>query len=397
MELGQYQLQIFVTLMVILGAAFVALICDLLKGNNEQLRELAIELKVRREEEQKRFQMLMPSMAKLGAAEKLGSAEKAGALENIGSAEKVARPAERQVEAPAEAQQVTETKKRVPVGVAANKEKRRAISADALAVMQRGAQMAAAPRPRRRAEQTESDRVQSVAEVHPPATHAAPEIEMVPASVPAAASIVSAPAHRHAANRDWSSLLSAHKSAAGGKTPGSGALLDAVVAATAFDASAQAAEPSLPSGFQDGFVLTRLVESRQPVSGLVVSIGASATQNVAGSLPSDVRMLIQSLIGPNDFAAQSGSEEFLLIFPGERGASAQRRLSQIAQQLWDFQLRSLGSFSILFSWGGVEVRSESIDEAIASATERMEETRRGRKILSMEANRESEVPLAQAV
>ena len=40
----------------------------------------------------------------------------------------------------------------------------------------------------------------------------------------------------------------------------------------------------------------------------------------------------------------------------------------------------MGSLSILFSWGGVEVRSESIDEAIASATERMQETRRGRKL-----------------
>ena len=393
MELGQYQLQIFVSLVVILGAAFVALICDLLKGNNEQLRELAIELKVRREEEQKRFQMLLPSAAKAEATR----------------TEKIAAPETRAVEAAAEtprvAAAVPEVKKRAaaPVGASANKEKRRAISADALAVMERGAQMSSALRPRRRAEETETEQVRSVAEVKAPVTQVVPEIEMVPvaaAPVQATASVSTQPAaHRPAANRDWSSLLSARKSAATAKaaTNSSGALLDAVVAATASDASAQAAEPSLPSGFQDGFVLTRLVESRQPVSGLVVSIGASATQNTAGSLPSDVRMLIQSLIGPNDFAAQSGTEEFLLIFPGERGASAQRRLSQVAQQLWDFQLRSLGSFSILFSWGGVEVRSESIDEAIASATERMEETRRGRKILTMEAHRESEAPLAQAV
>jgi hypothetical protein len=397
MELGQYQLQIFVSLVVILGAAFVALICDLLKGNNEQLREFAIELKVRREEEQKRFQMLLPSAAKHAA-------------ENT-RAEKSAQPASRQVEAAAEATQVAEAKKRVaaPVGAVSTKEKKRAISPDALAVMERGAQMAAAPRPRRRAERPETELVEAVAQAK--ATQR-PEIELVPAVVAAspatasiAASIIAAPAaskpasNRPAANRDWSSLLSARKTAAVSKAASntSGALLDAVVAATASDASAQAAEPILPSGFQDGFVLTRLVESRQPVSGLVVSIGASASQNTVGSLPSDVRMLIQSLIGPNDFAAQSGAEEFLLIFPGERGASAQRRLSQVAQQLWDFQLRSLGSFSILFSWGGVEVRSESIDEAIASATERMEETRRGRKILTMESRRESEAPLAQAV
>jgi hypothetical protein len=60
MELGAYSLQVFTSLVVILGAAFVALICDFLKGNNEQLRELTIELKVRREEEHKRVQLMMP-------------------------------------------------------------------------------------------------------------------------------------------------------------------------------------------------------------------------------------------------------------------------------------------------------------------------------------------------
>jgi hypothetical protein len=56
----------------------------------------------------------------------------------------------------------------------------------------------------------------------------------------------------------------------------------------------------------------------------------------------------------------------------------------------------MGDFSILFSWGGVEVQSESIDEAIASANERMKETRRGRKLLMMEP-RDSQTPLRQAV
>jgi hypothetical protein len=221
-------------------------------------------------------------------------------------------------------------------------------------------------------------------ETQQPGTRVAPQFELVRSS--------SAPEPKSAAHRDWGSLLkSSHSAASANGSPEPG-LLDAVVAATASDASAQAAEPVLPSGFQDGFVLTRLVESRQPVSGLVVSIGANASHASDESLASNVRTLIQSLIGPNDFAAQSGAGEFLLIFPGERGASAQRRLSMVAQQLWDFQLRSLGSYSILFSWGGVEVRSESIDEAIASATERMEETRRNRQF------RESrETSLARAV
>ncbi len=165
-------------------------------------------------------------------------------------------------------------------------------------------------------------------------------------------------------------------------------LLEAVAAATASD-RARSASDSFPAGFHDGFVLGRLVQKRQPVSGLVVSIGVNTPPNSNGSLPGAVRNLIESLIGPEDFACQSSREEFLLIYPHDRGACAQRRLSGIAQRLWDFQLRSLGTFAILFTWGGVEVRSESIEEAIASATERMHETRRGRKLLTMEPRAEA--------
>lgn len=53
MELGSLEIQIFVSLMVILAAAFVALVCDFLKGNNEQLRERNLELRVRQEERER--------------------------------------------------------------------------------------------------------------------------------------------------------------------------------------------------------------------------------------------------------------------------------------------------------------------------------------------------------
>jgi GGDEF domain-containing protein len=144
------------------------------------------------------------------------------------------------------------------------------------------------------------------------------------------------------------------------------------------------------------------VERRQPISGLVVSIGlteekdANADNNtsVVEPVPASVRTLIESMIGPGDFAAQSGKEEYLLIYPGVRGAAAQRKLSEVAQQLWDFQLLTMGQFSVQFSWGGVEVRSESIEEAIASATERMNETRRGRKVVAMDSEVRSALPKA---
>lgn len=47
--MGATELQIFVSLVVVLGAAFVALICDFLKGSNERLREANLELQVRQD------------------------------------------------------------------------------------------------------------------------------------------------------------------------------------------------------------------------------------------------------------------------------------------------------------------------------------------------------------
>lgn len=318
MELGQYQIQIFLSLVVILGAAFVALICDLLKGNNEQLRELAIELKVRREEEDKRHQMFSPRMIP--------------ALATAG------------VTVPAPASSL-----RSEAPVRGREERKRVIAPEALAAMQRGAQLALAPKPRQATEVSE------------------------PAPAP-----VEAPC----ASRDWSSLLSTPRPAPPPRRK-SKKTLEPVVA-------------GLPSGFQHVSVLARLRESRQPVTGLVVSIGATGLQSNDGALEDSIRLLIQSFLGANDFATQSSKEEFLLICPGEQGASAQRKLSEIAEQLWDFQLRSMGALSVIFSWGGVEVRNEKLDEAIASATERMEETRRGRKILTMESRPQTLAPLRRA-
>jgi hypothetical protein len=362
MEFGQYQMQIAFTLVVILGAAFVALVCDLLKGNNEQLRELAIELKIRREEETKRFQMLAPHAFTASAKTAL------------------------QIEPPlGQGQPLTASINKRP-----ERREKRPLAPEALEAIQRGVELAASPRPRRvpdrvPAEHTASD--EPVVEV--------PLMEVMQAEVMPSAVAVAVPAKSRGASRDWGSLLNARRhpiELTHINTPAA-----AAASSTSEGPETEAALPAgFPAGFHDGFVLTRLVETHQPVSGLVVSIGASTSEDINRSLPADVRGFIQSLIGPGDFAAQSGTDEFLLIYPSERGASAQRRLSQIAEHLWDFQLQSMGSLSILFSWGGVEVHSESIDEAIASATERMQETRRGRsRVLTMEPR--ADAPLRRAV
>src|SRR3984885_14951008 len=147
MELGQYQMQIFLSLVVILGAALVALVCDLLKGNNEQLRELAIELKVRREEESKRFQMLAPRpMTEPAAVESLGAiSQKAEAVNSA------AKAAPQIADAAAAADSRTSHRKEARGSKEGGKhdEKKRAIAPEALAAMQRGAHMATAPKIRR--------------------------------------------------------------------------------------------------------------------------------------------------------------------------------------------------------------------------------------------------------
>jgi hypothetical protein len=343
MEFGQYQLQIFVSLVVVLGAAFVALICDLLKSNNEQLRELAIELKVRREEEQRRSQTMLPQAMTSESTETLDRVESPPERVRI---ERRARPT-----FIAPVRDIVSEEQRVEHAVEANPTSVLAAELD-------------------REEATPL--VQTVVAKKAGATKAV-------ATKPVATTSVRSGA---AGKKDWGSLLS-RSSATRKPIELQKDLMDAVAASASQREEDAARTVAIPTGFHEGRILSRLLQSRQPFTGLVVSIGISISRTADGSMPDAVVDMIRSLIGAEEFACQSSYEEFLLLCPSERGASAQRRLSQIAQQLWDFQLRSLGKFSILFSWGGVEVCSESIDEAIASAHDRMHETKRGRKLLLM--------------
>lgn len=85
---------------------------------------------------------------------------------------------------------------------------------------------------------------------------------------------------------------------------------------------------------------------------------------------------IASLLRENDFACRTAYDEFVLVCQGEQGAESQRWLNHISERLWDFQLRGLGAASILFSWGAVQAQDQPLAEAIASAAERMRETKR---------------------
>ena len=153
-------------------------------------------------------------------------------------------------------------------------------------------------------------------------------------------------------------------------------------------AASVSSQPAIPSGMFDQSSLQPLLGIKKPFSGLAVSIGINENDGSAPrseDLMRSTSIFISGLLQDGDFGCQSGDDEFLMLCPGPQGAEAQRRLSQIAERLWDFQLRGIGTFSVLFSWGGVEVANETISDAIASAADRMHQTKRSRKTVSMES------------
>ncbi|MEO8100837.1 MAG: hypothetical protein ABI811_24290 [Acidobacteriota bacterium] len=129
-------------------------------------------------------------------------------------------------------------------------------------------------------------------------------------------------------------------------------------------------EESLPQGFHDTQILHRMIHSQRPITGLVVSIGMHSTLASRPTPPVPMDQLIRELLGPSDFAAAYSDHEFVLILPKEYGSSAQRRLAQISLKLQP----------LAFSLGSREAREEPLNQAVATASERMREARRGRKL-----------------
>ncbi len=121
-----------------------------------------------------------------------------------------------------------------------------------------------------------------------------------------------------------------------------------------------------------------LVASQEPFTGLVVCIGVNDTDSSmwhSQGLMQSVGNCVAGLLRENDFGCRTSYDEFVMVCRGEQGPQSQRRLNYISERLWDYQLRGIGACSILFSWGGVQIQDRPLAEGIASATERMRETR----------------------
>ncbi len=443
--LGGHQFQLIVSLVVVAGVACVALLCDFLKGNNEQLRELAVELKVRQEQMAPAAAMRaeVASSSRQAAFAEKQAAENAAAAESLERA--VERVAERVEAAESEtpvharrnsrvAREADEAMKRGSELVAVRPRKNRVEATPAAAeaamaeldirVQRKAALKARLERPSELVEVAAAtvvaeqvavpERQEGAVVVMPEPKLSVDQKNLLDEILAATVANTTAPALHREQGRSRTAIRDDLFSSIGSRVnrlentlgptgslsgvafseaefvidPSPSERLQRAIEATqnqaaGFQMERKPMPQEIPAGMQDGFVLSQLVQSRKPVSGLVVSIGVRGSDRKGGRMPEPVNDLMRSLLGSEDFGCQSASDEFLLIFPNDHGAASQRKLSAIAERLWDFQLRSMGSFSILFSWGGVEVNGESITEAISSASERMHQTQRNRKVATL--------------
>ena len=138
-------------------------------------------------------------------------------------------------------------------------------------------------------------------------------------------------------------------------------------------------QPAWPTGMIQQPAFQELLDGGEPFSGLVVSIGVNESDSSmwhSHGLMQSVSSYIAGLLREKDFSCRTAYDEFIVVCCGEHGAQSQRRLNHISERLWDYQLRGIGTCSILFSWGGVEVQDQPLAEAVASAVDRMRQTKR---------------------
>ena len=145
----------------------------------------------------------------------------------------------------------------------------------------------------------------------------------------------------------------------------------------------EAQELSLPPGLHDKGAFAQLIETGKSVSGVVIYAGLNdyakltegKTKPQIDELLHPATKLITSIVRDKDFAARVSEDTWLMVFCGELGNVAQRRIDAVSEKFWDFQLRNLGQMALTFSTGAVQVEKESLADAVAAAKERMEQLR----------------------
>lgn len=479
MELGSLEVQIFVSLVVVLGTAFIALVCDFLKGNNEQLRERNVELRAR-QDERERLGLSQPLAWLQGLAAlvqrapsppaapveptRMSTAPAPATTAAPDSSLKVDNPTVPVTTAPPAPAEEPPIRRRLYDQVRpatsntqwASKEELEQLAGRAARIRARqeaGQQSpetgsaigSPAPKPEVETGGATASKPVAPEPTPPPSSPVAtetpkirvlpvpflveqnqPSVETVPPPAAAAdvesiqtALLETEPEPHPPSSSDrlpegelkcepegttarcepaldgWMELTVGQAAVPSPDVPVPTPPVESAPCAAQF--LPETAEPvaaveptpiTIPSGLHDSATLSALLEANRPFSGVVVSIGindfealrerlSSGEQNTESLAP--LNKLITSMLRPGDFASRFQEDDFILLFPGEAGSAAQRRLFQVSEKLWDFQLRSLGQLAVMFSWGGLEVTNEPLSNAVAAARERMFQTRRNRR------------------
>jgi GGDEF domain-containing protein len=427
MDLAALELQIFISLVVVLGTAFVALVCDFLKGNNERLRERNIEYRVRDEERGGGISPaeLLRSLVEIGRNPELAARVLPGEAPPVASeVTEVAEPA--RVSTWATKEELERLAERT-ARIRARHEARLAGTTEAAPVETAGE---AAPLEETGKSGTPAEAEPVLAPVLVPSPEREPEPEPAiseadiagpePAKVKvlafdpgavdryepvseaslAAEAPVEEPSVAPApeAPRDEQASEPAPEAVAEASVTGTDAEFPAgpeapeEAAVKADEPAAEAAQPGaveadVPPGLHPVAAVNAMLDRNGIFTGTAVSIGINDFASLRSKLGDEegadslaaVEQMVRELLEDRAFGCRFQEDEYILLFPGETEAAAQRRLFQVSEKLWDFQLRSLGQASVMFSWGGLEVQREPVKEAVAGARERMLQTKRNRK------------------
>jgi hypothetical protein len=136
----------------------------------------------------------------------------------------------------------------------------------------------------------------------------------------------------------------------------------------------------VPTGVHSRTILANLMEAEEPFTGLALAIGINYFGEleevfgveVARELVNTLDVLMSSLVSGGGFLARRADDEFILLFQDLTGAAAHDKLTWISEALWNYQMQTLGTFSVVFAWGAHESIQESLAQALAIAVEKLE-------------------------
>ncbi len=366
--MGSFEIQVFVSLVVVLGAAFVALICDYLKGNNERLRERNEELQARAAERE-----MLETLLDRFQTQTLDAAMKA---QQEALREFLARTGPGQRSIP----QAGVSALSLPETLAVGESPRRALGkrvAETGAAKELPSPVIKWPVP-----VTEPPEIRiSPIESKQDAPHSGPPADVGRGGfTPRAADESVSPRADGPVD-----TLGEDDSANGDALPDPpyvsrqrvrvfqmpGAVVDE--AEPVHDEAAAGAGPSIPqpelavpAGHFEAQGLKDLLAARGVFHGLVVLIRVVANGDLAprecpelARLLNSVGRTVSLLRRAEDFSCRSAEDEFVLIYPRETGPQAQRLIGRVKERLYDLQLRTLGAFSARFVWGAAESASDA--------------------------------------